>query len=159
MTGDELARLAAALGWTLGEPAADGAASLARTTPLLQDLAFSTHHAEHEMLRFLKRLENRDVALTHGMIPLGSCTMKLNATAEMLAVSLPGFADLHPFAPAAQTEGFLTLIGRLSGWLARPPASPPCRCSPTPAARASTRGCSPSAPITPPAARRPATSA
>ena len=71
------------------------------------------------MLRYLKRLEDRDIALNRGMIPLGSCTMKLNATAEMLPITWPGFANLHPFAPASQTTGYTVMIERLAGWLAR----------------------------------------
>ncbi len=71
------------------------------------------------MLRYLKRLEDRDIALNRGMIPLGSCTMKLNATAEMIPIGWPGFAAIHPFAPADQTRGYATLIERLTGWLAR----------------------------------------
>ena len=70
------------------------------------------------MLRYLKQLEDRDVALNRGMIPLGSCTMKLNATAEMLPITWPGFANIHPFAPPSQTRGYATLVADLSAWLA-----------------------------------------
>ena len=62
------------------------------------------------MLRYLRMLESRDLSLCHSMIPLGSCTMKLNATAEMIPITLPGFSDIHPFAPASQTTGYATLI-------------------------------------------------
>ncbi len=70
------------------------------------------------MLRYLRRLSARDYALDRGMIPLGSCTMKLNATTEMEPVSLPGFADLHPFAPAEDAAGYRRLVDDLEGWLA-----------------------------------------
>ncbi len=115
---EDIARLAVLLNGELRTAAASIPDALARTTPCLQQAVFSAYHAEHEMLRYLKRLEDRDIALNRSMIPLGSCTMKLNATAEMIPVTLPGFADIHPFAPADQTAGYKTLIDRLSGWLA-----------------------------------------
>jgi glycine dehydrogenase len=91
--------------------------ALARATPFLQAEVFNSHHAEHSMLRYLKRLEDKDVALNRSMIPLGSCTMKLNATAEMIPVTFPGFADIHPFAPVEQAQGYLQMIRTLEGWL------------------------------------------
>ena len=79
---------------------------------------FNSHRSETQMLRYLRRLSARDYALDRGMIPLGSCTMKLNATTEMEPVSLPGFADLHPFAPAEDAVGYRRLVDQLEGWLA-----------------------------------------
>ncbi len=117
VTRDDLAKLAAILGGGLAEAASSIPAAMLRTSKFLQQSVFSSHHAEHEMLRYLKRLEDKDVALNRSMIPLGSCTMKLNATAEMIPITLPGFADIHPFAPADQTEGYKILIDRLCGWL------------------------------------------
>jgi glycine dehydrogenase len=93
-------------------------AALARTTDYLTHEVFSRHRSETQMLRYLRRLSARDYALDRGMIPLGSCTMKLNATTEMEPVSLPGFADLHPFAPAEDAEGYAELVGQLESWLA-----------------------------------------
>ncbi len=101
-----------------GEPAESLPADLGRATPYLTHEVFSSHHSETQMLRYLRRLSARDYALDRGMIPLGSCTMKLNATAEMEPVSLPGFADLHPFAPAEDAAGYRSLIADLEGWLA-----------------------------------------
>jgi len=118
VTRAELQSLAAVLGGTLGSAAPSIPDGLARSTAFLQQHAFSAYHAEHEMLRYLKRLEDKDIALNRSMIPLGSCTMKLNATAEMVAITLPGFADIHPFAPADQTLGYREMISRLSAWLA-----------------------------------------
>ncbi|MGD9958911.1 aminomethyl-transferring glycine dehydrogenase [Nocardioides sp.] len=92
--------------------------SLRRETAYLTHEVFSAHHSETAMLRYLRRLSARDYALDRGMIPLGSCTMKLNATTEMEPVSLPGFADLHPFAPAQDAVGYRRLVDDLEGWLA-----------------------------------------
>ena len=84
-----------------------------RTDAILTHPTFSRYHSETNMLRYLKQLENKDYSLTHGMIPLGSCTMKLNASAEMLPVSWPEFADIHPFAPRDQVQGYMTMIREL----------------------------------------------
>ncbi|WP_404382822.1 aminomethyl-transferring glycine dehydrogenase [Knoellia locipacati] len=91
--------------------------SLDRTSDYLTHPVFSSHHSETSMLRYLRRLADSDFALDRGMIPLGSCTMKLNATTEMLAITWPEFANLHPFAPLDQTEGIRTLVSQLEGWL------------------------------------------
>ncbi|HYN30633.1 MAG TPA: aminomethyl-transferring glycine dehydrogenase [Dermatophilaceae bacterium] len=90
---------------------------LLRTSGYLTHPVFSSFHSETAMLRYLRRLADRDFALDRGMIPLGSCTMKLNATTEMLAVTWPEFAELHPFAPADQSAGTRALIEQLSAWL------------------------------------------
>jgi glycine dehydrogenase len=91
---------------------------LARTTPFLSHPVFGSYHSETAMLRYLRQLADRDIALDRSMIPLGSCTMKLNAAAEMEAISWPEFAGLHPFAPAAQSLGYRQLIGELASALA-----------------------------------------
>jgi glycine dehydrogenase len=117
VTRAELTRLAALLGGGLAAAAPSIPPSLARTTAFLQHPVFHLHRAEHEMLRYLKRLEDKDIALNRSMIPLGSCTMKLNAAAEMIPITWPGFAEMHPFAPAEQTVGYTTLITRLTDWL------------------------------------------
>jgi glycine dehydrogenase len=98
------------------EPAVPG--TLHRDVDYLQHPLFNEYHSETEMLRYLRRLEGRDIALNRAMIPLGSCTMKLNATTEMLPVSWPEFAALHPFAPAEQAQGYRELLDDLERMLA-----------------------------------------
>src|ERR1700681_2462471 len=89
-----------------------------RTTPFLTHPVFNKHHAETEMLRYMNKLQSRDLSLVHSMIPLGSCTMKLNGTAEMMPITWPGFAKIHPFAPLDQTEGYQRLFDELERALA-----------------------------------------
>ncbi|MBM7115376.1 aminomethyl-transferring glycine dehydrogenase [Archangium primigenium] len=93
-------------------------ASFQRTSAYLTHPVFNTHHSETEMLRYIRRLESRDLSLTHSMIPLGSCTMKLNATAEMVPVTWPQFGKLHPFAPGSQAAGYRALFEQLEQMLA-----------------------------------------
>ncbi|HEX8548747.1 MAG TPA: aminomethyl-transferring glycine dehydrogenase [Cytophagaceae bacterium] len=90
---------------------------LLRTSAYLTHPVFNSYHSEHEMLRYLKSLENKDLSLTHSMIPLGSCTMKLNATAEMAPVTWNEIGNLHPFAPKGQTEGYSQIFNDLENWL------------------------------------------
>jgi glycine dehydrogenase len=118
VTRAELDALAGIIGAPMADAAASIPASLLRTSDFLYHAVFSAYHSEHGMLRYIKLLEDRDIALNRGMIPLGSCTMKLNAAAEMLPVTWPGFSDIHPFAPADQTQGYATLIDTLASWLA-----------------------------------------
>ncbi len=90
-----------------------------RRSPYLTHPVFNTHHTETGLMRYLHRLESRDLSLTTSMIPLGSCTMKLNGAAEMLPVTWPEFGQIHPFAPATQTAGYRQLILELESWLAQ----------------------------------------
>jgi glycine dehydrogenase len=100
-------------------PAAAGLPThLIRTSPFLQHRVFHEHRSETAMLRYLRELSDKDLALDRTMIPLGSCTMKLNSAVEMEPVSWPGFAGIHPFAPEVQTQGYRTLITDLQNWLA-----------------------------------------
>ncbi|MEA2561772.1 MAG: glycine dehydrogenase [Acidobacteriota bacterium] len=89
----------------------------ARTSEILTHPVFNRYHTEHEMLRYIKRLEARDLSMATSMIPLGSCTMKLNATSEMIPVTWPELGEIHPFAPAAQVQGYKTLFRTLERWL------------------------------------------
>ncbi|MHC5347580.1 aminomethyl-transferring glycine dehydrogenase [Metapseudomonas furukawaii] len=90
---------------------------LVRTSDYLRHPVFNAHHSETEMLRYLKQLENKDLALNQAMIPLGSCTMKLNATSEMIPITWPEFANLHPFVPLEQAQGYRLMIEELESWL------------------------------------------
>ncbi len=92
-------------------------AELQRTSTYLTHKLFNSHHSEHEMLRYIKSLEARDLSLCHSMIALGSCTMKLNATTEMVPVTWAEFSKMHPFAPADQTGGYMQLFDGLNKWL------------------------------------------
>ena len=96
----------------------DVLAGLLRTDTVLTHEVFHRFHSETEFVRYLKRLENRDISLVHSMIPLGSCTMKLNAAAEMAPITWPAFAHIHPFAPESQTQGYAAMLAQLGGWLA-----------------------------------------
>jgi glycine dehydrogenase len=96
----------------------DAGRLMPRASTFLTHKVFNSYHSETEMLRYLKRLEARDLSLTASMIPLGSCTMKLNAAAEMFPISWPEFAKIHPFAPLKQTRGYQTLFQQLEDWLA-----------------------------------------
>ena len=102
----------------LGEPPIRIPQSAIRTSEFLTHAVFNTHDTETEMLRYLKKLESRDLSLTTSMIPLGSCTMKLNATAEMFPISWPEISKLHPFAPTEQTAGYAEICKQLENWLA-----------------------------------------
>ncbi|WP_251141083.1 aminomethyl-transferring glycine dehydrogenase [Cellulomonas dongxiuzhuiae] len=102
----------------VGARPADVPAHLARTTGYLTHPVFHVNRSETAMLRYLRRLSDKDLALDRTMIPLGSCTMKLNATAEMEPISWPQFADVHPYAPADQTQGYAALVTELQDWLA-----------------------------------------
>jgi len=105
---------------TIADLAREGAAIkplFKRKSPFMAHAVFNTHHSETEMLRYIKTLESRDLSLTHSMIALGSCTMKLNATAEMIPITWPQFNCIHPFVPEQQTAGYKTIFAQLENWL------------------------------------------
>jgi glycine dehydrogenase len=91
--------------------------SLIRKSPYLTHPVFNSYHSEHEMLRYIKKLESKDLSMVHSMISLGSCTMKLNATSEMIPVTWPEMGQIHPFAPGDQTQGYTEMITQLENWL------------------------------------------
>ena len=112
-------------------------AALVRKSPYLTHPVFNSHRSESEMMRYIRSLERKDVGLDTSMIPLGSCTMKLNAASEMYPVSWEEFSRMHPFAPADQTEGYRQICRSSKTRCARSPALRRCRCSRTRARRAS----------------------
>ncbi|KCV71468.1 glycine dehydrogenase [Fonticula alba] len=111
------AAAAAGIG-SLADMTPSSSGKLTRNTPFLEHPVFNSYHSETEMLRYLHRLQAKDLSLTHAMIPLGSCTMKLNATSEMVPVTMPGFNSIHPFAPPAQAKGYQNLFRELEADLA-----------------------------------------
>lgn len=123
-TRADVAAVAALFGATIGDIDALDAktndalpAGLARTSKFMTHPAFNTHHSEHELLRYMRSLADKDLAMDRTMIPLGSCTMKLNATAEMIPVTWPEFGNIHPLAPANQATGYKQLIDELEAML------------------------------------------
>ena len=120
VTDTDLANILRVFGASEGsgtQPASAILASLKRESSYLTHPVFNSYHTESDMMRYIKRLENRDLSLTHSMISLGSCTMKLNAAAEMIPVSWEAWADMHPFMPADQTRGYATMISDLEKYL------------------------------------------
>ncbi|MGL4399472.1 MAG: aminomethyl-transferring glycine dehydrogenase [Luteolibacter sp.] len=119
-TEEDLAAVAAAFGAKVPDSALPGVAwhpAQARHTEFLSQKVFNTYHSETDMLRYLKRLESKDLALNESMIALGSCTMKLNATSEMIPLSWPEVSSLHPLVPADQSQGYREMLGLLEDWL------------------------------------------
>ena len=116
-TETELEKLAHIFGVSLGAPKSDIPAYALRHTEFMSQEAFNAYHSETEMMRYLRKLADRDLALDRAMIPLGSCTMKLNAASEMTPISWPEFANIHPFAPASQRLGYQEMIENLNDWL------------------------------------------
>ncbi|MDX9750744.1 MAG: aminomethyl-transferring glycine dehydrogenase [Flavobacteriales bacterium] len=128
VTGQDVQDVLAALAEAAGKDPVKGTAApeglavpagLERTTDFLTHPVFNSHHTELELQRYIKRLENKDFSLTHGMIPLGSCTMKLNAASTLMPITWPEWADIHPFVPVEQAQGYQALINELEEALAK----------------------------------------
>ena len=119
-TADDLAKICRILdaGWEGSPVPATLPPGLVRSSAFLTQKVFNSYHSETDMLRYMKRLESKDLALNESMIALGSCTMKLNATSEMMPLSWPEVSALHPFVPADQSQGYREMLGMLEGWLA-----------------------------------------
>ena len=121
-TQEEVDQLVAIFAEDIGSPGRSSSVVVEvpepRTSPFLTHPAFNSYQSETEMLRYIKRLESKDLALTEAMIPLGSCTMKLNATSEMVPLSWPTVANIHPFAPESDSIGYRQMLAQLSDWLA-----------------------------------------
>ena len=106
----DLDKLASSVSVSSVNPALSFPKALQRTTPYLTHPVFNSHHSETDMLRYITHLQSKDLSLANAMIPLGSCTMKLNATAEMIPVTWPEFANIHPFVPADQSRGYTRMF-------------------------------------------------
>jgi glycine dehydrogenase len=115
--GSKRTRPTSGVGRVLLDPPDEYPANLARTSPFLTHPVFNTHHSETEMMRYIRSLERKDIGLDTSMIPLGSCTMKLNAASEMLPITWPEFSRIHPFAPVDQTEGYQQIFRELEAML------------------------------------------
>ena len=122
-------------------------AEMKRQSAYLTHEVFNKYHTETEMMRYIKRLDRKDISLAHSMISLGSCTMKLNAAAEMLPLSRPEFMNIHPLVPEDQAEGYRELISNLCEELKPLPALPESACNPTPVRQANMQDSASSAPI------------
>ena len=147
-TATHVEEVLAAFGATRGGQHWAGPDIATRTSEFLTHPAFTRYRTETEMMRYLRSLADKDIALDRSMIPLGSCTMKLNAAAEMEPITWPEFARQHPFAPASDTPGLRKLIADLEGWLAQLTGYDSVSLQPNAGSQGSTPGCWRSRPTT-----------